>query len=75
MSPCALRGPDAFLAGGLGVRHALEALGQDGRPAAARRLAERWRPYRAYAVQHLWAQLPTASRAQAGAGRPGRLAA
>jgi len=71
----ALRDPDAFLAGDLGVRHALEALGQDGRPAAARRLAERWRPYRAYAVQHLWAQLPTASRAQAGAGRPGRLAA
>jgi len=53
----ALRDPDAFLPGDLGVRHALERLGQDGRPAAAQRLAERWRPYRAYAVQHLWAQL------------------
>jgi AraC family transcriptional regulator of adaptative response / DNA-3-methyladenine glycosylase II len=54
----ALRDPDAFLPGDLGVRHALEQLGQDGRPAAAERLAERWRPYRAYAVQHLWALPP-----------------
>jgi AraC family transcriptional regulator of adaptative response / DNA-3-methyladenine glycosylase II len=53
----ALRDPDAFLAGDLGVRHALERLGHDGRPAAATRLAERWRPYRAYAVQHLWSTL------------------
>ena len=51
----ALRDPDAFLAGDLGVRRGLEALGHDGRPAAAAALAERWRPYRAYAVQHLWA--------------------
>ncbi len=53
----ALRDPDAFLPGDLGVRHALERLGHDGRPAAATALAERWRPYRAYAVQHLWATL------------------
>jgi len=53
----ALRDPDAFLPSDLGVRHALERLGEDGRPAAAERLAERWRPYRAYAVQHLWASL------------------
>jgi 3-methyladenine DNA glycosylase/8-oxoguanine DNA glycosylase len=39
------------------VRHALERLGHDGRPAAAARVAERWRPYRAYAVAHLWASL------------------
>jgi AraC family transcriptional regulator of adaptative response / DNA-3-methyladenine glycosylase II len=51
----ALRDPDAFLAGDLGVRHGLERLGADGRPAAAQRLSERWRPYRAYAVMHLWA--------------------
>jgi len=56
----ALRDPDAFLPTDLGVRRALELLGQDGRPAAAERLAERWRPYRAYAVQHLWAQLAAA---------------
>jgi AraC family transcriptional regulator, regulatory protein of adaptative response / DNA-3-methyladenine glycosylase II len=53
----ALRDPDAFPAGDLGVRHALTRLGVDGRPAAAVRVAERWRPYRAYAVQHLWASL------------------
>ena len=55
----ALRDPDAFLPTDLGVRHALEQLGEDGRAAAAERLAERWRPYRAYAVQHLWARLGT----------------
>ena len=54
----ALRDPDAFLPSDLGVRRALAGLGQDSRPAAAERLADRWRPYRAYAVQHLWAQLP-----------------
>jgi AraC family transcriptional regulator, regulatory protein of adaptative response / DNA-3-methyladenine glycosylase II len=53
----ALRDPDAFPASDLGVRHALERFGHDGRPAAAERIAERWRPYRAYAVQHLWASL------------------
>lgn len=55
----ALRDPDAFLPTDLGVRHALQQLGQDARPAEATRLAERWRPYRAYGVQHLWAQLAT----------------
>lgn len=55
----ALHDPDVFLASDLGVRHALEALGADGRPAQAERLAERWRPYRSYAVQHLWAHLAT----------------
>ena len=53
----ALRDPDAFLPTDLGVRRALERLGRDGRPQAATRVAERWRPYRAYATQHLWAQL------------------
>lgn len=52
-----LRDPDAFLPGDLGVRRALERLRKDGRPAAAERISERWRPYRAYAVQHLWSTL------------------
>ena len=51
----ALRDPDAFLPTDLGVRHALELLGRDGSPAGAERLSAAWRPYRAYAVQHLWA--------------------
>ena len=56
----ALRGlgdPDAFPASDLGVRRAAERLGLPSTPAALRRHAERWRPYRAYAVQHLWSTL------------------
>ena len=51
----ALRNPDAFLASDLGVRHALDRLGLDSRPAAAEALSQSWRPFRAYALQHLWA--------------------
>jgi AraC family transcriptional regulator of adaptative response / DNA-3-methyladenine glycosylase II len=51
----ALHDSDAFLAGDLGVRHALDRLGHDSRPVAAEALSQAWRPYRAYALQHLWA--------------------
>lgn len=53
----ALRGlhhPDAFPAGDLGVRRALGDLSA----AAARARAEAWRPWRAYAVIHLWTPRP-----------------
>jgi AraC family transcriptional regulator, regulatory protein of adaptative response / DNA-3-methyladenine glycosylase II len=53
----ALRDPDAFLPSDLGLRRALERLGLDGSAANAARLAEGWRPYRAYALMHLWATL------------------
>jgi AraC family transcriptional regulator of adaptative response / DNA-3-methyladenine glycosylase II len=46
----ALGWPDAFPAGDLGVRKALGGL----KPRAALEHAERWRPWRAYAVMHLW---------------------
>ena len=46
----ALRWPDAFLPGDLVV---LKALGET-RPARARSRSETWRPWRAYAVIHLW---------------------
>jgi AraC family transcriptional regulator of adaptative response / DNA-3-methyladenine glycosylase II len=46
----ALRWPDAFLAGDLVV---LKTLGET-RPARALRASEAWRPWRAYAVVHLW---------------------
>jgi AraC family transcriptional regulator of adaptative response / DNA-3-methyladenine glycosylase II len=49
----ALGDPDAFLPGDVGVRHALERLGHD--PGRASTLAEAWRPWRSYAVMHLWA--------------------
>ncbi len=60
----ALGDPDAFMPTDLGVRHGLERLGRDGRPPSAVRIAERWRPYRAYATQHLWAQLAPPARAE-----------
>jgi AraC family transcriptional regulator of adaptative response / DNA-3-methyladenine glycosylase II len=50
----ALRDPDAFLAGDLGVRKGFRSLGL---PSGEREIldrAERWRPWRAYAVMHLW---------------------
>jgi AraC family transcriptional regulator, regulatory protein of adaptative response / DNA-3-methyladenine glycosylase II len=56
----AMRGlgdPDAFPASDLGVRLAAKQLGL---PANARPLIEhsaRWRPWRAYAVQHMWTAL------------------
>ena len=46
----ALRWPDAFLANDLVV---LKALGET-RPAHALRRSESWRPWRSYAVMHLW---------------------
>jgi AraC family transcriptional regulator, regulatory protein of adaptative response / DNA-3-methyladenine glycosylase II len=49
---------DVFLSTDLGVRRALRALGCDQSPAGAEALAERWRPYRAYAMLHLWAGAP-----------------
>jgi AraC family transcriptional regulator of adaptative response / DNA-3-methyladenine glycosylase II len=51
----ALGDPDAFLPGDLGVRRAMAALGLPDDPAGAGTWAQRWRPWRAYAVQHLWA--------------------
>jgi AraC family transcriptional regulator of adaptative response / DNA-3-methyladenine glycosylase II len=47
--------PDAFLAGDLGVRIAAEKLGLPTAPAALTSWSRRWSPFRAYAVQHLWA--------------------
>jgi AraC family transcriptional regulator of adaptative response / DNA-3-methyladenine glycosylase II len=51
----ALGDPDAFPVGDLGVRRGAHALGLPGARSALLARAERWRPWRAYAVQHLWA--------------------
>ncbi|GAA4830444.1 AlkA N-terminal domain-containing protein [Luteimicrobium xylanilyticum] len=51
----ALGDPDAFVPGDLGVRGAAGGLGLPTSPAALTARAETWRPWRAYAVQHLWA--------------------
>jgi AraC family transcriptional regulator of adaptative response / DNA-3-methyladenine glycosylase II len=51
----ALSDPDAFLPADAGVRRGLAALGAPSDPKSAARLAESWRPWRSYALQHLWA--------------------
>jgi AraC family transcriptional regulator of adaptative response / DNA-3-methyladenine glycosylase II len=68
----AMRGlgdPDAFIPGDLGVRAAARDLGLAATPAALTSRAQAWRPWRAYAVQYLWAttthpinQMPAASQ-------------
>jgi len=57
----ALGDPDAFLPTDLRVRRAVERLGHPGDPRTVEAMAERWRPWRAYAVQHLWASLEGAA--------------
>ena len=62
--------PDAFLPTDLGVRRAVEALGGDGAPGRILTIAERWRPWRAYAVAHLWLFDSRRPRAQTATGEP-----
>lgn len=54
----ALSDPDAFPATDVGVLRALAAFGAG----AGVAVAERWRPWRSYAVHHLWATLEPAAR-------------
>lgn len=53
----ALGDPDAFPASDLGVRQALRRLGAGTSRREVAHLAERWRPWRAYATHHLWTTL------------------
>ncbi len=53
----ALGDPDVFLPTDVGVRNALARLGAPSDPKSAAALAERWRPWRSYALHHLWASL------------------
>lgn len=64
----ALRWPDAFPASDLGVRKALGGINASG--AAAR--AEAWRPWRSYAVMHLWSSLAIDPSQSLAAGGPAR---
>ena len=54
----ALADPDVLLGTDLGIRRALTRLGLG--PASVAGSAERWRPYRSYATQHLWTWLADA---------------
>ena len=51
----ALGDGDAFLPTDLGVRRAFQQLGLESSPAAVARSAHAWRPWRSYALVHLWA--------------------
>ncbi len=56
----AMRDPDAFPAGDLGIRRAVARLtgcATDPTEAEVREIADAWRPHRALAAQHLWASL------------------
>jgi AraC family transcriptional regulator of adaptative response / DNA-3-methyladenine glycosylase II len=55
-----LREPDAFPAADIGLIRAMtDAEGRRPNPGALLARAERWRPWRAYAAQHLWASYLT----------------
>jgi AraC family transcriptional regulator of adaptative response / DNA-3-methyladenine glycosylase II len=54
----ALRDPDAFMPTDLGIRRGAQALGLPDNPAQLVAASEGWRPWRSYAMAHLWA-LPT----------------
>jgi AraC family transcriptional regulator of adaptative response / DNA-3-methyladenine glycosylase II len=63
----ALREPDAFPASDVGLLRGTGAIdGERPTPAALLRRAEPWRPWRAYAAQHLWTAgsgpIPTAKK-------------
>ena len=51
----ALGDPDVFLPTDIGVRRALAGLGHS--PDDATELSKRWRPWRSYALMHLWSTL------------------
>jgi AraC family transcriptional regulator of adaptative response / DNA-3-methyladenine glycosylase II len=64
----AMREPDAFPATDVGLLRAMTASdGQRPTPAALLERAEAWRPWRAYAAQHLWSSLAAGASAGHGA--------
>jgi AraC family transcriptional regulator of adaptative response / DNA-3-methyladenine glycosylase II len=57
----ALGDPDVLLETDAGTRRACRRLRLPSAPSALRRHAQRWRPWRSYALQHLWANLHPSS--------------
>jgi AraC family transcriptional regulator, regulatory protein of adaptative response / DNA-3-methyladenine glycosylase II len=57
----ALRDPDAFMPTDLGIKRAAQTLGLPTDAVALTALSESWRPWRSYAMVHLWA-LPEAQK-------------
>jgi len=60
----ALSDPDAFPPGDAGVLRALRTLGHVVAPGSDTRTAQAWRPWRSYAVHHLWATLESGVKAE-----------
>jgi AraC family transcriptional regulator of adaptative response / DNA-3-methyladenine glycosylase II len=58
--------PDAIPLGDLGLRRAMERLGEPADAGSLARRAELWRPWRAYAALHLWNTLGVPAAADAG---------
>jgi AraC family transcriptional regulator, regulatory protein of adaptative response / DNA-3-methyladenine glycosylase II len=56
----ALGDPDAFLPGDLALQRALREAGRDTDVRASTEASTAWRPYRSYAMLHLWAMEPGA---------------
>ncbi len=61
----ALRDPDAFMPTDLGIKRAAATLGLPDDPAQLARLTDGWRPWRSYAMAHLWS-LPAAQSTRPG---------
>ncbi len=59
----AVHDPDVLLSTDLGVRRGVEALGLSGKAKDVDALGERWRPWRSYATQYLWASLQGVTKA------------
>jgi AraC family transcriptional regulator of adaptative response / DNA-3-methyladenine glycosylase II len=68
----ALGEPDAFPAGDLGVRQALAQGGTLPSEREVRARAERWRPWRAYAVLALWTEPRSGANGRTAPARPAR---
>jgi AraC family transcriptional regulator of adaptative response / DNA-3-methyladenine glycosylase II len=64
--------PDVFLETDLGVRKALEGAGVAASPSAARTMAHRWRPWRSYALLHLWTETTNGTDREEKGGSNGR---
>jgi AraC family transcriptional regulator of adaptative response / DNA-3-methyladenine glycosylase II len=61
----ALGDPDAFMPSDLGVRQGLRALGLPSDVRSAEEAARKWRPWRSYALQHVWAAAANAAVSRA----------
>ena len=57
----ALADPDVFMASDLGVKRGLQQLGFTGGHNDIDKLAQGWRPWRSYALAHIWAAATTAT--------------